>query len=310
MSSHREAPEISKDPVADNTWNRPQFYSVTRVARGHAPVLPKAGLTVPPVNIGPRSTADYEHFTAEAVHTLPGPGRRKVFAGQRAEGFHVDLDAIFDLGTLRTFQLQHLIASANAVSGVNGTQGLNLHSIAIQVPITDLTRNHTAPTDVMQAEAVIGVWASASRQKSRVFDSHSGRTRGHGPFVQVSRLGNPLFNEVIGPMGDKDRWNAVPPRGDDDFAKYVARPELAALVAGDPAGFPNGRRVADDVTTVELRAIAGLTIPLVDHTFTPDRAASAVTDDTTNTNSQYLNHFPYLGTPAGGFQTTPGTPHT
>jgi hypothetical protein len=364
--------------IDDVTWNRPQFYSVTRVTRGHAPVLLKAGLTVPPVNIGPRSTANYEQLTAQAVHSLPGPqGRRKVFAGQRAEGFHVDLGAIFDLGTLRTFQMLHLIPSANAVSGVNGTQGLNVHSIAIQVPITDLTRNHTAPRDVMRADAVIGVWASASRQKSRVFDSHSGRTRGHGPFVQVSRLGNPLFNEVIVPMGDKDRWNAVPPRGDDDFAKYVAKPELAALlpvlypdvfprlaaytkprndllailltgipagvipgfqnftghtqadllrlnvavppssrpnnlglVAGDPAGFPNGRRVADDVTTVELRAIAGLTIPLVDHTFTPDGAASTVTDATTNTNSPYLGSFPYLGTPADGFRTTPGIPPT
>jgi Domain of unknown function (DUF4331) len=360
--------------ITDPNWNRPQFYSVTRVARGHAPVLLKAGLTVPPVNIGPRSTANYQHFTAEASHQLPG--NRTVFAGQRAEGFHVDLGSIFDLATLRPFQMAHLIPSANAV-GVNGTQGFNVHSIAIQVPIKDLTRNHTAPTNVMRADAVIGVWASASRQKSRVFDSHSGLTRGHGPFVQVSRLGNPLFNEVIVPMGDKDRWNAVPPRGDSEFAKYVADPELGRLlpvlypgvfprlaayakpradllailltgipagvipgfqnftgttqadllrlnvavrpsaspknlgvVAGDLAGFPNGRRVADDTTTVELRAIGGLTIPLVDSTFTPDGAASKITDDTKNTNSRYLKHFPYLGTPAGGFQSQPGTPHT
>jgi hypothetical protein len=77
-------------------------------------------LTVPPVNVGPRSTPNYAHFTAEAVRALPG--HRKVFAGQRAEGFNVDLGSIFDLGTLRPFQMAHLIPSATAV-GVNGTQG-------------------------------------------------------------------------------------------------------------------------------------------------------------------------------------------
>jgi hypothetical protein len=360
--------------ITDPNWNRPQFYSVTRVARGLGPTVLGTKLTVPPVNIGPRSTKNYQHFTAEAVHTLAGG--RQVFAGQRAEGFHVDLGAIFDLGTLRPFENLHLIPSAAAV-GVNGSQAFNVHSIAIQVPISDLTRTHTAPTNVMSADSAIGVWATASRQKTRIFDAASGKTHGHGPFVQVSRLGNPLFNEVIVPMADKDRWNAVPPHKDDEFAKYVSKPELAGLlpvlypgvfphlaaytkpradllailltgipsgvvpgfqnntgatqadmlrlnvavppsaspkplglVAGDAAGFPNGRRVIDDVTTVEIRAIAGLTIPLVDPTFTPDGAASAVTDGTSNTNSPYLNSFPYLGTPAGGFQTTPGTPAT
>ena len=92
---------------------------------------------------------------------------------------------------------------------------------------------------------------------------------------------------------------AVPPAGS---------PNPLGLVAGDAAGFPNGRRVFDDVVTVELRAVAGLTIPLVDPSFTPDGATSAIKDGTTNTNSPYLNHFPYLGTPAGGFQTKPGIP--
>jgi len=99
--------------ITDHNWNRPQYYSVSRVARGHKPVLLRSGLTVPPVNIGPRSTKNYEHFTAEAVHPLPG--NRQVFAGQRAEGFHVDLGSIFDLGTLRPFEMAHLIPSAAAV---------------------------------------------------------------------------------------------------------------------------------------------------------------------------------------------------
>jgi len=78
------------------------------------------------------------------------------------------------------------------------------------------------------------------------------------------------------------------------------------VVGGDLAGFPNGRRIVDDVVTIELRAVAGLTIPLVDPTFKPDDAASAIKDGTTNTNNAPLSSFPYLGTPGGGYQTVPG----
>ena len=358
--------------ITDKTWNRPQFYSVIRQERGRGPEILARGLAVPPVNVGVRSTPDYAHFTADATYKLKG--ERRVFAGQRAEGFFADLGSIFDLAALRPFQAAHLIPSAAAV-GVNGTQGLNVHTIALQVPISDLTRNRRRPKDVYDPAAVIGVWSSASRRRIRVFDERTGRTRGAGRYRQVSRLANPLFNEVIVPMVRKDRWNAVYPYQDDEFAKYVSDPELGrllpvlypgvfpklaaykkpradllailltgipkgvvpgfqnftgptqadlmrlnvavpptakpnplGLVAGDAAGFPNGRRVFDDVVTVELRAIAGLTIPLVDPTFTPDDAAAAVTDGTTNTNAPFLSSFPYLGTPAGGFQSLPGTP--
>jgi hypothetical protein len=363
--------------ITDKAWNRPQFYSVTRLSRGRggkATVLAQ-GLTVPPVNVGIRSTPNYAGtFTQAAVHDI-GSGRR-VFAGQRAEGFHVDLGSIFDLGALRPFQMAHLIPSANAV-GVNGTQGLNVHSIAIQVPISDVARGGKTPHNVLDAGSVIGVWASASRRKSRIFDSRSGQTHGFGPYQQVSRLGNPLFNEVIVPMADKDRWNALDPHSDGSFAKYVTKPELAGLLpvlypgvfpnlakynkpradlqailltgipaavlkvfqnytgpvladmlrlnlavppatkpselgilGGDFAGFPNGRRVIDDVVAIELRAIAGATIPLVDPSYHPDPASAGLNDGTTNTNPPYLAAFPYLGTPAGGYQTLPGTPAT
>jgi hypothetical protein len=85
------------------------------------------------------------------------------------------------------------------------------------------------------------------------------------------------------------------------------KPNPLGLIGGDAAGFPNGRRVFDDTVTVELRAVAGATIPLVDQTFTPDAAATAVTDGTSNTNPPYLDTFPYLGTPGGGYQSIPGT---
>jgi len=360
--------------ISDPNWNRPQFYSVTRRVRGGGSNVLATGLAVPPVNVGVRSTPNYAAFTNQAIHDLGG-GRR-VFAGQRAEGFFVDLGSIFDLGALRPFQHLHLIPSAAAV-GVNGTQGLNVHTIALQVPKADLTVDGQTPTDAMSSSSVIGVWAAARRQKSRVFNDSQGGSQSQGPWTQVSRLGNPLFNEVIVPMAQKDRWNRLDPDDDADFAQYVLKPELAGLlpvlypgvfpnlaayskpradlaailltgipagivpgfqnytgatqadmlrlnlavppsaapnplglVGGDAAGFPNGRRVFDDVVTVELRAVAGATIPLVDPSFTPDGAAGLVKDGTSNTNAPYLDTFPYLGTPAGGYQTLPGTPAT
>ena len=82
-------------------------------------------------------------------------------------------------------------------------------------------------------------------------------------------------------------------------------PNILGVVGGDLAGFPNGRRVFDDVVTIELRAIAGVTVPLVDKSFKPDGAASLVTDGLTNASvpSGYLSGFPYLGVPYGGFST-------
>jgi hypothetical protein len=361
--------------IDDPAWNRPQYYSVTRTNRhGHTHVL-GSHLTTPPVNIGPRSTPNYaDTFTAAAVHDLGGG--RQVFAGQRAEAFFVDLGSIFDLGTLRPFEHLHLLPSADAV-GVNGTQALNVHSIVLQVPISDLTRRGNRPHDVMDPESVIGIWSSTARQKSRIHDDEHHRWTHHGPFSQVSRLGNPLFNEVIVPMAEKDRWNHTEPHQDADFAKYVLTPELGGLlpvlypgvfpnlaaytrpradlaailltgipggvvpgfqnftgpvqadllrlnvavppaetpdpiglIAGDAAGFPNGRRLVDDIVAIELRAIAGAVLPLVDPSFTADGAASVLADGTSNTNPPLLDTFPYLGTPAGGYQTAPGVPAT
>jgi hypothetical protein len=85
----------------------------------------------------------------------------------------------------------------------------------------------------------------------------------------------------------------------------TSNPNPVGLVAGDAAGFPNGRRVFDDVTSIELRAIAGLTYPLIDKTYTPDAAAAAITDGLTETNDTYLSTFPYLGHPVSGYQNAP-----
>jgi hypothetical protein len=354
------------------SWNSRQFYAVTRVGHDEVKVL-GSDLACPPCNIGPLSTPDYSSLASAAVHDLPGG--IKVFAGQRAEGFYVDLGSIFDLANLRPFEQLHNQYGMNVFTkpapGVNATAALNVHSIAIQVPTSQLTRRGSRGTN--DQASVIGVWATASRQRVRLWDADHGENVNSGPFRQVSRLGNPLVNEVLIPLGHKDLWNSLPPSDDKRFVSYVAHPELARLlpalypgvfpnlaalvksgaaradleailltgipagivpgfqnftgpvladmlrlntaippsakpnelgiIGGDLAGFPNGRRVFDDVVTIELRAIAGVTYPLVNKKFTPDAAAGAVTDGLTASSvpSGYLNTFPYLGVPYRGF---------
>src|SRR5215471_10116156 len=451
MSSHREAPEISKDPVADNTdvyafvspdrpdtvtlianyiplegpdggpnffefgddvlyqifvdndgdgvgevtyqftftttlrdpttflyntgpisslndpnWNKRQFYTLTKVDQfGQVTVL-GSNLACPPCNIGPFSTPNYAALAQAAVHTLPTG--ETVFAGQRAEGFYVDLGSVFDELDLRPFQNLH-INPMPAASGVNGTNRLNVHTLAIQVPKGHLTRDGSVPTDPTKPSSVIGVYASASRRKATILDGQGNNVES-GPWVQVSRLGSPLFNEAMIPLGKKDFWNTQAPKDDAQFLIFVQNqevprrlvqfypgvfPHLAAytkpradmvaifltgipagivpgfstftsttladllrlnlaippatspsilgVLGGDLAGFPNGRRVADDVFTIELRALAGATIPLVDHSFTPDPPAADVTDGLSpaSINAAFLSSFPYLGVPYDGF---------
>jgi hypothetical protein len=359
--------------LTSSTWNKRQLYSVTKIANGQSTTL-ATGLPCPPCNIGPRSCPNYVALATAAIKALPTG--ETVFAGQRAEGFYVDLGSIFDLLDLRPFQNLHLIPSPALPNGVDATKAVNVHSIAIQVPKTQLTSDGSNPTNVSDPKASIGMWASASRQKTKIHDQSNGEDMSVGPWVQVSRLGQPLINEVIIPLGDKDRWNSVRPATDSQFVQYYQHPEVATLLpvlypgvfpnlaaiasssmnpradlvailltgipAGiiggfqnftgstpadmlrlnmaippttsnpsflgilgkDLAGYPNGRRVFDDVVTIELRAIAGLTYPLVNPSFKPDGAASVVTDFTNYSflpPNLYLPNFPYLGTPYDGF---------
>ncbi|MBI1884906.1 MAG: DUF4331 domain-containing protein [Chloroflexi bacterium] len=219
--------------LADSDWNMRQTYSVTKVLgprrTGKATVL-ASGLASPPDRIGPLSTPNYDtNLVPPAIHSLTSG--EKVFAGQREEGFFVDLGAVFELGTLRPFQNFHLIGEP-AAAGVDATKGFNVHTIALQVPKTDLTRDGSTPTNPLDAKSVIGVWASASRQRATVRDAAGGLVHHAGPWVQVSRLGNPLINEVIIPLGKKDLWNSLQPRDDAQFLQYYENPELAALLPG------------------------------------------------------------------------------
>jgi hypothetical protein len=222
-------------------WNRRQFYSVTRRdARGTRQLATR--LPCPPCNIGPLSTPNYPKLADAAVRDL-GRGR-KVFAGQRAEGFYVDLGAIFDLLNPRPFADLHetfgLAKFPKSGAGVNATKDFNVHSIALQVPISDLTREGYRGKDPADPRAVIGVWTTASRQRVRMLDEEKSNTWSTGPHRQVSRLANPLFNEVIVPMGQKDFWNTQTPAGDSRFARFVAKPEVAQLLPVlFPGVFPN-----------------------------------------------------------------------
>src|SRR6266568_6047095 len=136
-------------------WNRPQFYSVTRVDEHGKSTELASDLACPPCNIGPRSTPNYQDLAEQAIHNLPGGGR--VFAGQRAEGFYVDLGSIFDLAALRPIQSLHLLPVPGSALGVNATKDLNVHTIALQVPKTQLTRGNIHPTDAASPFSVLGV---------------------------------------------------------------------------------------------------------------------------------------------------------
>jgi hypothetical protein len=218
--------------IHDKTWNRKQFYSVTRKDRTGTHVLAHK-LACPPCNVGVNSIPNYSVLTVEAVHSL---GSTKVFAGQRADGFYVDLGSIFDLGLLRPFHPAFLLKGA-AVAGINSLASTNVHSIALQVPISELTRKHNAPTNYKASDSTIGIWTTASRQKKTVYGKKTTHT---GPWHQMSRLGNPLINEVIIPMGHKDAWNYQSPNHDSQYGAFYDHPGLAALLnVLYPGAFPN-----------------------------------------------------------------------
>jgi hypothetical protein len=338
-------------------------------------------LRTPPVNVGPRSTPNYEATAAQAVFNLSDG--TKVFAGQRDDAFFVDLGSIFDLGGLRPFNALHALPLP-AAAGVDGVGGFNTNSIALDIPLNRLTKDHAQPTGPNDPDAVLGIWASASRQKERVLHA-DGTITSDGPWVQVSRLGNPLINEVVIPREKKDYWNGQEPANDVQFAQYYRSPELTAvanalyaalddpattnrndLVAilltgldipssnvvpgglhytrtgstladmlrvntgikpnsagacvfgvsgggspsrlgaleGDLCGFPNGRRLADDVTDIEVRALLegyGPTLHAV--LGVPDRSPNDLIGDGVDENDvPFLPSFPFIGTPWQGYE--------
>jgi hypothetical protein len=329
--------------LKDPDLNQEQFYSVS-VLKGETDDPQRKGkviadnLQVAPANVGPASYPEgYRKVAKQAIY---GIGKdKKVFAGPRDDPFFVDLGGTFDLLQFRVLQ---------GLKPKDDLAGLNVHTLAIQVPIKMLK----GPND-----SVIGVYSAAYRERERVL-RHIGEpgkpfpepADDEGRWVEISRLDLPLINEVVIPLKDKDRWNNSEPEDDAQFLKYVLDPELGRLIeaifgldvpnpprrdlvtilltgipdlnkpedvkpasllrlnmaippsdnpnrlgvlGGDNAGFPNGRRPADDVVDIELRAVAGAT------PFTPEfnDRAHRLSDEVDTNDVRFLGSFPYLNAP-------------
>ncbi|MGI8786317.1 MAG: DUF4331 domain-containing protein [Pyrinomonadaceae bacterium] len=354
----------------DLDYNMPQTYTVRRIdsTTGSNGQVIASGLRTPPSNIGPRVTPNYEtNLGQPAVYPL-GTNGGKVFCGQRDEGFFLDL-GVFDAIAYR---------SLAQTGGVDSLRGFNVSTIGIEVPIQSLTRNGAIPTGSTDPNAVVGIWSTASRGSLRAIAADGTRSQ-TGTFVQVSRLGSPLINEVVIPLGLKDAFNSLAPTGDAVAAPAVLDPEFPkiirlaigaygtfsgggipvinlppaprndlasifvtgipagavpgaptyttflsdgtpheylrlntaiapvapgmtgysrlGLLGGDIGGFPNGRRVTDDVVDIEIRALLGGT------PFTPafNVAPNNLFSDGVSDNFEgFLTRFPYLQTPNSG----------
>lgn len=209
--------------ITDEDYNEFQTYSVTRVDKttGAKGRQIASVLATPPANIGKRTTPQYEALAERAVHDLPQANGMRVFAGQRDEGFYIAINKIFD-----TLNLD----SITDTGGVDGLAGKNVHSIAIEVPVRDLTRNGNVPTSPTAADSVIGVWSTASRRTMNVLYNEQRLGTKNGDWVQISRLGNPLVNEVVIPLKLKDAFNGLSPKDDAIAAPFVLDPLLPKLM--------------------------------------------------------------------------------
>ena len=323
----------------DPNLNQEQFYSVSVLKdTDHDDSLREGtvkarNLQVAPANVGPVSYPEgYRKVADEARYDI-GEGMR-VFAGPRDDPFFADLGGIFDL--------------LQGIEGEDYLADLNVHTMAIQVPIDELTKG----------DEIIGVRTTSYRQTTSVLrpigqpgSTNNNPKSSSGPWVQLSRLDMPLVNELVIPLKDKDRWNGSKPRFDGQFGKYVLDPEPARLIeailgvdvpnpprndlaaifltgiqdlnkpngvvpssqlrlntaiepsnnpsrlgilGGDNAGFPNGRRPADDVVDIELRALAGGT-PLTPEFNQPPN--NQLGDGVNANDVPFRNSFPYLADP-------------
>jgi Domain of unknown function (DUF4331) len=328
--------------LASPNWNVRQTYTVTRVEGrrrdGRETVLGR-DLPTPPVNVGIRSTPDYDALAAEAI--TPLPNSTQVFAGQRDDPFFVNLN-LFDL----------LAVPPADTNNFDSLAGFNVHSIAIEVPIASLTAHGSRPTSATDPHAVIGVWSTASRPSVTSGGDRDDHRSNH--YVQISRLGNPLVNEVIVPLGTKDTFNSLEPRQDAVLLPFLEDPEVPKLLSalfdiqspplprndlvtifmtgipglnqppgvrpaeelrlnvaiaptpnpnplgvlgGDIAGFPNGRRLTDNVVDIALRAMAGAT-PLTPNFNNGINAQ--LTDGVPANDVPFRTTFPFLASPHPG----------
>ena len=213
---------------------------------------------VPPYNIGPRSitsgaglgAGSYADLFQQGI-TATGTGEM-AFAGTSDDPFFVDLGGIFDLGN----------APRQDGDPRDGLACYNVSVLALQVPISTLRKPSApaTPTNILDSDYVIGVWASASRPAMRVLNG-DGTMSESGDYVQVSRLGMPLTNEAVIPIGQKDFWNAISPYdeiNETTLDQYFYNPELALYMGG---GAFADAVPAFDPLNIQTASLAGLVGP-------------------------------------------------
>lgn len=252
----------SLDGPGSEGLTRRQTYTVTEI-RGHkrTELFNGQRLVAVPSNIGSATMPNYESLAAQGIYSgscADGTPGVRVFAGQRAETFYIDLGAVFDTLNLRRYL--PLLSPAEDVDtvnpfGINRFANTNVNTIALEVPIKCITRDHKALGAT--ANPVIGVYGSTSRQKVRVLE-RDGDVEHEGPLVQVSRMGNPLVNELIINTPQKDKWNATEPEDEAQFQDFYRNPVIATaleLVYGVPVvpfnGSPKDNRT--DLMSVLLK---------------------------------------------------------
>jgi hypothetical protein len=207
---------------------RRQTYTVTEIRHGYRTELFSGRtLVAVPSNVGPTTMPDYPDLAAQGIYVDSATGIR-VFAGQRAETFYIDLGAVFDTLNLRRY-LPALTGPGEDTDfvnpfGVNRFGGFNISTIAIEVPITRVTSDGKPATT---NNSVIGVYANTARQKGRVRGEADPWTDEDGAFVQVSRMANPLVNELIITTPFKDEWNASKPEDEAQFQAFYQNPVVA-----------------------------------------------------------------------------------
>ena len=218
------------DGIGSEGLTRRQTYTVTEVSGGtRTELFGGQTLVAVPSNVGPATMPDYEDLAAQGIYQ---DGDIRVFTGQRAETFYIDLGAVFDTVNLRRFP-PAMSAAEDSMDkkdpfGINRFSGFNVQTIALEVPTADLTDVATNP--------VIGIYASTSRRAVQQYNE-DGTITGSGPWVQRSRLANALVNELLLDTPDKDRWNASEPEDEAQFQAAYQAPTVAAeleLIFGLP----------------------------------------------------------------------------
>jgi len=367
------APPNSPPPVAPGTPIVPpqitsfsdaglgqrQTYSVTMVKAGVSTAVNGSGpFYAVPENVGPR-TMNYNALFNAATYTTNTPNV-KVFAGTVDDPFWIDLGGAFDTFNTHIFPVlspAHDAASTNFAADF--VSGYSVNAIAIEVPVTMLTRTG-AVEPANSTAATIGVWGTTSRARLTTRRAPLPAVNS-GSWSQIQRMGNPLINEVLIGTGFKDRFSMDQPKNDSQFANFFLDPTLArvinaltagavaipspprndllpvvtyappiaaagttagpiadllrlntgvaptppatasrlGLLGGDPAGFPNGRRLFDDVTDLALRLVVGGVLAAPFPGYNP--AINGMLGDGVNVNdTAYRTTFPYVGNAPSG----------